>query len=278
MDRILKQLIQLQELHLTLLEQRTLVPKGQLHDLEKAVTALLDGLPSSIANLYQGLQRRDNVAVVPEVKGTCSACGIALPTSMAAELIAKRGIQQCPNCLRILYHDEGRVQRIKRPLHQTGAPRVGVAKFSSVELMQPKLSADSAEEAIGELVDLMAGHGFVEDPKGLLAAALCREALCSTAVEHGLAFPHVRGIEGGGLIFSLGLKKRGFKFAPQAEKLTKIVFFLIIPSASSVFYLRLISGLIEALRTEGARKKLLAAATPEEMWTILKGLTKKTIP
>jgi len=278
MDRILKQLIQLQELHFTLLEQQTLVPKGHLVDLENSIKTLLKDLPQGIARLYQGLQKRNNAAVVPESRGTCAACGISLPTSLISDILSKRGIQQCPNCLRILYHYEGAPQQLKRDLDQTGKPRVGVARFSSAELMLPGMEAGNRDDAIAELIRLMAQKEFVENPGDLLAAALRREAIVSTALEHGLAFPHVRGVEAGGLIFSLGLKKRGFKFDPYAGRLTRIVFFIVVPSATSVFYLQVLSGLIEALREDSARKKLLACETPEQMWTAIKGLTQKTIP
>jgi mannitol/fructose-specific phosphotransferase system IIA component (Ntr-type) len=278
MDRILKQLIQLQELHFTLLEQRTLVPKGHLVDLENAIKALLKDLPQEIARLYQGLQKRNNAAVVPETKGTCTACGISLPTSLTAAILSKHRIQQCPNCLRILYHFEGAPRQLKRDLDQTGKPRAGVARFSSAELMLPRIEAGNRDDAISELIQLMAQKEFVENPEDLLAAALRREAIVSTALDHGLAFPHVRGIEAGGLTFSLGLKKRGFKFDPIAGRLTRIVFFIVVPSATSVFYLQVLSGLIEALREDSARKKLLACETPEQMWTVIKGLTQKTIP
>jgi len=278
MDRILKQLIQLQELHFTLLEQRTLVPKGHLVDLENAIKALLKDLPQGIATLYQGLQKRNNAAVVPETRGTCTACGISLPTSLTAAILSKHRIQQCPNCLRILYHFEGAPRQLKRDLDQTGKPRAGVARFSSAELMLPRIEAGNRDDAISELIQLMALKEFVENPEDLSAAALRREAIVSTALDHGLAFPHVRGIEGGGLTFSLGLKKRGFKFDPYAGRLTRIVFFIVVPSATSVFYLQVLSGLIEALREDSARKKLLACETPEQMWTALKGLTQKTIP
>ncbi|OGP80728.1 MAG: hypothetical protein A2Z08_01880 [Deltaproteobacteria bacterium RBG_16_54_11] len=278
MDRILKQLIQLQELHFTLLEQRTLVPKGHLVDLENAIKALMKDLPQGIATLYQGLQKRNNAAVVPETRGTCTACGISLPTSLTAAILSKQRIQQCPNCLRILYHFEGAPRQLKRDLDQTGKPRAGVARFSSAELMLPRIEAGNRDDAISELIQLMALKEFVENPEDLLAAALRREAIVSTALDHGLAFPHVRGIESGGLTFSLGLKKRGFKFDPYAGRLTRIVFFIVVPSATSVFYLQVLSGLIEALREDSARKKLLACETPEQMWTALKGLTQKTIP
>jgi mannitol/fructose-specific phosphotransferase system IIA component (Ntr-type) len=179
--------------------------------------------------------------------------------------------------MRILYHFEGAPRQLGRDLKETGKPRAGVARFSAAELMLPRIEAEERDAVIAELIQLMAEQGFVENPQDLLGAALRREAIVSTALDHGLAFPHVRGVEGGGLIFSLGLKKRGFRFDPSQGRLTRIVFFIVIPSSTSVFYLQVLSGLIKAFQEEGARKKLLACETATAMWTILKGLTKKTI-
>jgi mannitol/fructose-specific phosphotransferase system IIA component (Ntr-type) len=278
MERIITQLIQLQQLHFTLLEQRTLVPEGHLVDLENSIRTLMEELPPKIATLYRTLQERHDVAVVPETKGTCSACGIALPTSLTSEILSKKGIQQCPNCMRILYPFEGAPGQLSKDLKKTGKPRAGVAKFSSAELMLPQIEAGDRDAAIAELIQLMAEQGFVGNPEGLLRAALGREAIVSTALDHGLAFPHVRGVEAGGLTFALGLKKRGFKFDPSQGRLTRIVFFIVIPSAVSVFYLQVLAGLIKAFQEEDARKQILACKTSEEMWTALKRLTKKTIP
>jgi len=278
MDRILNQLIQLQELNFVLSEQRTLVPKFRLTDLENSVKELITSLPQEIATLYQGLQERHQAAVLPEANGTCSGCGISLPTSLAAEIRTGKGIQQCPNCRRILYHLEGAPRQLRKRLEQTGRPRAGVARFSSKELMFPRIEAEGRDDAISELIQVMAAKGFVENPESLLAAALRRESIISTSLEHGLAFPHVRGVEGGGLTFSLGLKKQGLKFGNPKGRLTRIIFFIVIPSAASVFYLQLLSGLIEAFREDSARKKLLACKTSDEMWITLNTLTQKTIP
>lgn len=278
MDRILNQLIQLQELNFVLSEQRTLVPKSRLTDLENSIKALITNLPQEIATLYRGLQERSQAAVVPEANGTCSGCGIALPTSLEGEIRTGKGIRQCPNCKRILYHFEEAPRQLKRRLEQTGRPRAGVARFSSNELMFPRIEAEDRDDAISELIQLMATKGFVENAESLLAAALRRESIISTSLEHGLAFPHVRGVEGGGLTLSLGLKKQGLKFDRSKGRLTRIIFFIVIPSAASVFYLQLLSGLIETFREDSARKKILACKTSEEMWTALNTLTQKTIP
>jgi mannitol/fructose-specific phosphotransferase system IIA component (Ntr-type) len=278
MNRILNQLIQLQELNFVLSEQRTLVPKFRLTDLENSVKALIANLPHEIATLYEGLQERHQAAVVPKANGTCSGCGISLPTSMAAEIRTGKGIQQCPNCRRILYHFEGAPRQLKRRLERTGRPRAGIARFSSRELMFPRIEAEDRDDVISELIQLMAAKEFVENPENLLAAALRRESIISTSLEHGLAFPHVRGVEGGGLTLSLGLKKQGLKFDRSKGRLTRIIFFIVIPSAASVFYLQLLSGLIGTFREDSARKRLLACKTSEEMWTTLNTLTQKTIP
>lgn len=278
MDRILNQLIQLQELNFVLSEQRTLVPKFRLTDLENSVKALIANLPPEIATLYRSLQERHQAAVVPEANGTCSGCGISMPTSLAAEIRTGKGIQQCSNCRRILYHLEGAPRQLKRRLERTGRPRAGVVRFSSKELMFPRIEAEDRDDAISELIQLMASKGFVENPESLLTAALRRESIISTSLDHGLAFPHVRGVEGGGLTFSLGLKKQGLRFDRSKGRLTRIIFFIVIPSAASVFYLQLLSGLIETFREDSARKKLLACKTSEQMWTMLNTLTQKTIP
>ena len=115
MDRILNQLVQLQELNFVLSEQRALVPQTRLTDLENSIKALMENLPQEIATLYRGLQERSQAAVVPEANGTCSGCGISLPTSLASEIQTGKGIRQCPNCRRLVGR---RYYRDLRPGHR----------------------------------------------------------------------------------------------------------------------------------------------------------------
>ena len=166
------------------------------------------------------------------------------------------------------------LKHITRPSEK---PAAGIARFSSSQLMIPNLEAKTREESLSELIGIMASEGFIEKPEILLSAALNREAIVPTAVEHGLAFPHVRGVEGGGLIFSLGMKKQGIKFGAPRDRLTRIIFFIVIPFAASAFYLQLIAGLMETFRETEARDKLLDCSAPDEMWKVLITLTKKTI-
>jgi mannitol/fructose-specific phosphotransferase system IIA component (Ntr-type) len=276
MNKILNELIQLQELEFALMEQRQLVDESRLADLEEAIAALMGDLPDNVAAVYRRLKAQGPPVIVAETDGRCSACGMSLPTAQVGAIIAAESLQRCQNCNRILYHLEAPPRQSRSDPREKRA-QAGVARFSSVDLMMPRLEAENGRDAIVELAELMAERGFVENPDPLVAAALRREASAPTALGHGLAIPHVRGVEGGGLTFSLGLKPDGLKFDPSTNEPAQVVFFMVIPAAASSFYLRLLSGLIETFRDERARDKLLACEAPEAMWKVLNKLTAKTI-
>jgi mannitol/fructose-specific phosphotransferase system IIA component (Ntr-type) len=107
---------------------------------------------------------------------------------------------------------------------------------------------------------------------------LRREAVCPTAVDFGLAFPHVRWVEGGGLTLAVGLSRDGILFeGSRDDELTHIVFLLMIPTAASAFYLKLLSGLTETFMKEPARDALFAAENQKEMWKTLLKVTRRAI-
>jgi mannitol/fructose-specific phosphotransferase system IIA component (Ntr-type) len=52
---------------------------------------------------------------------------------------------------------------------------------------------------------------------------------------------------------------------------------MVIPTASSAFYLKLLSGLTQSFSTKAARDLLLKCKTKEELWKTLIKATKKMI-
>jgi len=277
MKRVIDQLIQLQEFYYAQSEQDSLTPGEHLKTLDESIRDLMKNLPGEVASLCQRLRKRYLVVIVPVVNGVCSACGVALPTSQTYKIETHEEIYQCPSCSRILYSASGAPRQLKS-VGPAGKPRSGIARFSNRFLMCPDMKATTREEALSELVHLMAREGLVENPDGLLEAAIKRESIMTTAVNNGLAFPHVRGVEGGGLTFSLGVKTEGLEFEAPDGARTQIIFFIVIPSAAGAFYLQLLSGLVEAFQDESARSNLLASTTVDELWENLTRLTEKTIP
>ena len=144
--------------------------------------------------------------------------------------------------------------------------------------MITELEGADRDSIIAELCQKMADEGFVDDPVKLQEAALQREAIISTAVENGLAFPHVRSVEGGALTLALGITPKPVKFDPAAGKAsTRIVFFMVIPTAASAFYLKLLAGLSQVFQKAENRDKLLEADTPEKLWKALIRTTRLAI-
>ena len=80
------------------------------------------------------------------------------------------------------------------------------------------------------------------------------------------------------MTFAVGLKERGLEFGAPDERLTKIVFLIVIPTAASAFYLRLLAGLVKTFAETDTRNALLECEKPDAMWKLLSKLTRLTIP
>jgi mannitol/fructose-specific phosphotransferase system IIA component (Ntr-type) len=278
MKSILSQLIQLQELNFAKEEQRASNVKVPLAQLEKAILAIRAQLPTDVTERYDRLQKRYPLAVVPLAHGSCSRCGLAVPAAVVNAARAAEQLQTCPYCGRYLYYPET-VARQPKKRHDTSRPaETGVARFSSASLMVPALLASTQQEVIGELAKTLGDGGFIEDAATVAELALHRESIVSTAVEHGLAFPHVRDVEGGGLTFAVGLKAKGINFGAPDGRLSKIFFFIVIPTPATAFYLRLLAGLVHTFDSADSRNALLECEKPEQMWRVLTKLTRATIP
>ena len=274
--RIINQLIQLQDLIYTR-DQQTAATGSRLSGLDQSIQQMIADLPDEVQSHFKRTIQKSSVGIAPMSNGVCSACGMSLPVSMVPEVHAGDRLHQCRNCTRFLYHPVSAPRRLGKRRSRAEPVQAGVARISSPDLMMPQLAASDRDGALKELCDKLQAEGFVDNAERLLEESLRREAIMSTAIDHGIAFPHVRGVEGGGLTLALGISKKGLKFNSAGRLLTRIVFFMVIPTAASAFYLKLLSGLTQTFNEEGAREALLKASTPEELWKTLLKTTRLTV-
>jgi len=164
----------------------------------------------------------------------------------------------------------------RSPRRRWGDPvKRGIERFTAPELMLHRLKGTTDEEVLLELCENMRKEEYVEDCADLHEAAMKRESIISTAVGGGMAFPHVRGVEGGGLTLSVGISKKGIDFGGATK--TKIFFYMVIPTAASAFYLKLLAGLTQSFGTAPAREPLLKAKSQEDLWDALVKGTRKMV-
>ncbi len=269
---------QLQELVLTRDEHHQTGDGSHTDALDQAIDALSSKLDPQPKALYQRLYKKSHIVMAPMSDGCCAVCGMRLPISQVQQVRLAKTLQTCSSCGRMLYNEEEDAPRYVGEKPGRGEPRkTGISRFSAEELMVCDLKSDSTAGVIRELAEAMSANRFVSNPDALVTAAMERESILSTAMGNGLAFPHVRGVEGGGLTLALGISKKGFKYDSAGEKVN-IVFFSVIPVAVSPFYLRLMAGLAEAFSKKENRDAIVAAATtPASLWKAFMKATRHTI-
>ena len=275
MNPVLNHLIQLQDLTLIRDEERNLHgADAKIDHLSANIESLVAALPPQTRVVYQRLYGRDHIALAPINNGQCTLCGMQLSSATVQAVRLERDIQVCPSCARILYDPSGAKWIGERQKRSVGDPKTGIARFSSDKLMIPRLTATKRNDALLELANCMQEAKFIDDAAKLAEAAIAREQIASTALGDGVAFPHVRAIEGGGLSLALGISQNGIDFG--GEKCT-FIFFCTIPTAVSAFYLKLLAGISEALRKEPNRALLLGAKDGAALWKALVKATRSTV-
>jgi len=278
MHPIINMLVQLQDLLLIRSEQEAVVSSSRMSQLDSAIQTLRSNLPSETNQLFHKIEKKDLLVIVPISNNVCTGCGLILPVSLVHAVRAGKKLQQCPNCARILYYQNFLPRRVSKKMGGRFTPRrTGIARFSSQELMIPSLKATERDNVIAELAGKMVEEGFVDNGEKLLDEALKREAIMHTGVDNGLAFPHVRGVEGGGLTLALGISRKGIKFDSTERALSHIIFFIVIPTAASVFYLRLLAGLTQSFLKKESRQKLISSESSEALWNTLLKATRTKI-
>ena len=150
-------------------------------------------------------------------------------------------------------------------------------KVSLEELKQELEEYDNNSEVnlfYNKLNELMEENKFISNADNLISAAMEREKVLSTAMDGDVAFPHVRGVEGGALTLAMGVSKEGIDW--DGEKV-HFVFLSAIPVAVSAFYLKLIAGIAQRFTKKDVRSAALAAKDSKSLWKALSKATKQTV-
>ena len=268
MNKYINQLMQMQDFEITLRENEVMRSvdakdnKAAIEELKESISRFKKGMPDEIISIYDLISKKYDVCVCPMINSTCTGCSIKLPIGIGKTVMSDSQCVSCPNCGRFLYYDDAQMQRPDDALHYKG-----IARFSSPNLMLPSIDVKSKEEAIVAMGHLSASAGFVEDGENFIQALLKRDALVSTCVGSGMAFPHARGIRACGLTLAVGICKNGINVGE--EEPLQLFFVSAVPTQTSVFYIELVSKLARYFGKNENREKLIACENADDMWKIM---------
>jgi len=148
-----------------------------------------------------------------------------------------------------------------------------VLQHTSPELFLPELEAGDKPGVLAELVaKLVAGSKTMTRPDAVLQMLESREALGSTAVGPGVAFPHGRTLAVQKLTVLCARSSQGVDFDAVDGQPTHLFFVLIAPPQDSGHkYIKSLAVLTDKLQDADLRGRLMAAADYESFCSVLKG-------
>ena len=265
---------QLQELVLTRDEHHQTGDGSHLDALNAAIEDLQKKLEPQAFGLYDRLYKKSHIVISPMANNCCAVCGMQVPIAQGQQVRLAQHLVTCSSCGRILVATDEDAAKNVAEAPDRDNPKTGISRFSAEELMVVGLEVKTRQEAIEQLAAVMEKGKFIANADNLVSAALERESILSTAIEGGIAFPHVRGVEGGGLTLAMGVSRKGIDWG--GEKV-HIVFLSAIPVAVSAFYLRLMGGLAQTFAKEANLKAVIEAKDSATLWKTLQKATRQTV-
>lgn len=133
------------------------------------------------------------------------------------------------------------------------------------------LSNMNKEQALEQLVDLLAQSPNVRDRDDVLAKILEREKTLSTGVGQGLALPHVKIACITDFVLAVGVFKDGLEFDSLDNKPAYIVVMIGCHESQAGQYMQMLSKLVRSLKEQDYRDEILACKTHEEIYELLTG-------
>jgi mannitol/fructose-specific phosphotransferase system IIA component (Ntr-type) len=130
--------------------------------------------------------------------------------------------------------------------------------FFDPKLCAFHLQARTKDDALEEIVDLIAPDGENSNRRVILDMLRNREALGSTAVGKGIAFPHGRSLAVSRLTAIFGRSEPGVAFDALDGEPTYLFFVLLAPPQDRANqYLPALGKIIESVRDDALRERLM---------------------
>lgn len=146
---------------------------------------------------------------------------------------------------------------------------MGIGEYLSEDCVELHLTATTKKAALLELVGLLARAGHVTDRKRAMQDLLDREAMGSTGVGRGIAFPHTRTPAAKAVRLALGFARAGISFEAFDGEPARIIVLEVAPESARTEQLRIMGRIAGLLTDPEFRRRLLAAGTAADAVAIL---------
>jgi fructose-specific phosphotransferase system IIA component len=128
------------------------------------------------------------------------------------------------------------------------------------------MAAKTKNEAIGELVSLLAKNGEIQDAKAVLDAVLERETTRTTGIGNGLAIPHGKCSGTAQLVMAIGKLAAPIDFQSIDGRPVSLIWLLSSPPDKTGPHIHALARISRLMTIDKFRQTLNSAKTAKEMF------------
>ena len=149
---------------------------------------------------------------------------------------------------------------------------VGISDYLDEELVT-FLDANTQQEALTSMIDLLDQKGELRDRDAFFEAILQREKIVSTGIGISVAIPHAKLSGYDDFFIAIGIqKKEGIEWQALDDMPVRLIFMIGGPENRQTEYLNILSMITAAIKDEERRKKLLKATNGADVIAVFEGL------
>ena len=128
------------------------------------------------------------------------------------------------------------------------------------------LEARTKNDAIAELVNVLAANGEITDAKKVLESVLEREATRTTGIGNGLAIPHGKCAGTDHLVMAIGRPATPIDFQAIDGRPVNLIWLLASPPDQTGPHIHALARISRLMTIDKFRQALAAAKTPQELY------------
>jgi fructose-specific phosphotransferase system IIA component len=142
------------------------------------------------------------------------------------------------------------------------------------EILKPQnvltpMQATTKNQAIAELVDLLAKNGEIQDANAVLNAVLEREMTRTTGIGNGLAIPHGKCSGTSQLVMAIGKLAAPIDFQAIDGKPVSLIWLLASPPEKTGPHIHALARISRLMTSEKFRQALAQAKSGQEIYDVI---------
>ena len=142
---------------------------------------------------------------------------------------------------------------------------MGFLDLLDKRLIKVPLNAESKNEVIEELIELLAQEGKLLDREQALQDVMNRELLGSTGLERGIAIPHAKTSAVDSMVMAIGTAPGGIDFDALDGNPSKLFFIILASPEQAASHIEVLSDIARLTKSNAMCRLLVNAADPDEV-------------